>query len=121
LAFTAFKRQEVQMPGRGRPFVKGGPPGPGRPRKVYDEVFLDVVRQEIGAEEIRKLIRGLLKRADEDHPERATELLFRLVFGIGHTKGALVSSLFDGPDESPRQAPPPGTNGQVHELKAVEA
>jgi hypothetical protein len=42
---------------------------------------LDVVRREIGAAETCKLIRSLLDRAGGPEPEKAAELLMKLIFG----------------------------------------
>jgi hypothetical protein len=70
---------------RGRPFVKGGPPGPGRPKGSvgwYKRLIIEAVQQILGPDEIQNVVCQLYAKAQTVNCERAAELLLKLGLGL---------------------------------------
>lgn len=51
------------MPGRGRPFAKGNPGGPGRPKRKVEEQYLEVLRDGVPMTKWKKVVEKALEQA----------------------------------------------------------
>jgi hypothetical protein len=65
---------------RGRPFQKGNPGGPGRPKRAVEQSYLDVTVASVSAEDWRKVVLKAVKQTQAgDH--RARDWLGRMLVG----------------------------------------
>jgi hypothetical protein len=66
--------------GSGRPFAKGNPGGPGRPKKCVEEAYLDIGTEAVPPDKLREILGTLADKAGKGDV-RAAQVIIKFLYG----------------------------------------